>query len=57
MSLRASGLSRLVFYSHMALIPLVTPRFEIAETKPPYVCLGCLIHTYTNNMINMCHIQ
>jgi hypothetical protein len=25
--------------------------------KPPYVCPGCLIHTYSNNMINRCHIQ
>jgi hypothetical protein len=33
----------------------VTPRSEIAETKPPYVCPGCLIHMYSNNMINRCH--
>jgi hypothetical protein len=25
--------------------------------KPPYVCPGCFIHTYSNNMINRCHIQ
>jgi hypothetical protein len=35
----------------------VIPRSEIAETKPPYVCPGCLIHTYSNNMINRCHVQ
>jgi hypothetical protein len=35
----------------------VTPHSEISETKPPYVCPGCLIHTYSNNMINRCHIQ
>jgi hypothetical protein len=34
-----------------------TSRYEIAETKPPYVCPGCLTHTYNNNMINKCHIQ
>jgi hypothetical protein len=34
----------------------VTPRPEIAETKPPYVCSGYLIHMYSNNMINRCHI-
>jgi hypothetical protein len=25
--------------------------------KPPYVCPGCFIHKYSNNMINRCHIQ
>jgi hypothetical protein len=25
--------------------------------KPPYVCPGCFIHTYSNHMINICHIQ
>jgi hypothetical protein len=34
----------------------VIPRSEITETKPPYVCPGYLIHTYSNNMINKCHI-
>jgi hypothetical protein len=34
----------------------VTPHPEIAEMKPPYVCSGCLIHTYSNNIINRCHI-
>jgi hypothetical protein len=35
----------------------VIPRSEIAETKPPYVCPGCFIHTYSNNMINRFHAQ
>jgi hypothetical protein len=35
----------------------VIPRSEIAETKPPYVFPGCFIHTYSNHMINRCHIQ
>jgi hypothetical protein len=35
----------------------VIPHSEIAETKPPYVCPGCFIHTYSNNTINRCHIQ
>jgi hypothetical protein len=42
---------------NIALIPLVVPHFEKAETKPPYVCPGCLNHTYNNNMINKCHVQ
>jgi hypothetical protein len=29
---------------------------EIAGTKPPYVCPGCFIHTYSNNMINKFHV-
>jgi hypothetical protein len=36
---------------------IVIPHSEIMEMKPPYMCLGCLIHTYSNNMINICHIQ
>jgi hypothetical protein len=32
-------------------------RSEIAETKLLYMCPGCLIHTYSNNMINIYHIQ
>jgi hypothetical protein len=36
---------------NIALIPLVTLRSERVETKPLYVCLGCSIHTYSNNMI------
>jgi hypothetical protein len=35
----------------------VIPRSEIAGTKPPYVCSGCFIHTYSNNMINRFHVQ
>jgi hypothetical protein len=35
----------------------VIPRSEIAGTKPPYVCPGCFIHTYSNNMINRFHVQ
>jgi hypothetical protein len=38
---------------NMALVPLVLPRSEKVEPKPLYVCLGCLIHTYSNNMIHM----
>jgi hypothetical protein len=34
----------------------VIPCSEIADTKPPYMCPGCLIHTYNNNMINRCHV-
>jgi hypothetical protein len=40
-----------------ALIPLVIPRSEIEGTKPPYVCPGCFIHMYSNNMINRFHVQ
>jgi hypothetical protein len=35
----------------------VIPYFEIERTKPPYMCPGWLIHTYSNNMINRFHIQ
>jgi hypothetical protein len=35
----------------------VIPRSEIEGTKPPYVCPGCFIHTYSNNMINRFHVQ
>jgi hypothetical protein len=35
----------------------VIPQSEIVETKPPYVCPGCFIHTYNNNMINRFHVQ
>jgi hypothetical protein len=37
--------------------PIVIPHSEIAGTKPPYVCPGCFIHTYSNNMINRFHVQ
>jgi hypothetical protein len=39
------------------IIHSVIPRSEIAGTKPPYVCPGCFIHTYSNNMINKFHVQ
>jgi hypothetical protein len=43
---------------HLILISeLVIPRSEIEGTKPPYVCPGCFIHTYSNNMINRFHVQ
>jgi hypothetical protein len=35
---------------------IVIPRSKKAEAKPPYVCRGCLNHTYSNNMINRCHV-
>jgi hypothetical protein len=35
----------------------VIPRSEIEGTKPPYVCPGCFIHMYSNNMINRFHVQ
>jgi hypothetical protein len=35
----------------------VIPRSEIEGTKPPYVCPGRFIHTYSNNMINRFHVQ
>jgi hypothetical protein len=35
----------------------IIPRSEIAGMKPPYVCPGCFIHTYSNNMINRLHVQ
>jgi hypothetical protein len=57
LSLRATVLARLASYINTALIPLVIPRSEIAEMKPPYVCPGCFIHTYSNNMINRFHVQ
>jgi hypothetical protein len=39
-----------------AVVPVI-PRSEIAGTKPPYVCPGCFIYTYSNNMINRFHVQ
>jgi hypothetical protein len=33
------------------------PRSEKEGTKPPYVCLGCSNHTYSNNMITRFHVQ
>jgi hypothetical protein len=35
----------------------VIPHSEIAGAKPPYVCPGCSIHTYSNNMINRFHVK
>jgi hypothetical protein len=35
----------------------VIPRSEIVGTKPPYVCPGCFIHMYSNNMINKFYVQ
>jgi hypothetical protein len=35
----------------------VIPHSEIAGTKPPYVCPGCFIHTYSNNMIKRFQVQ
>jgi hypothetical protein len=31
--------------------------FRDSGTKPPYVCPGCFIHKYSNNMINRFHVQ
>jgi hypothetical protein len=42
---------------YIACILCVIPRSEIEETEPPYVCLGCFIHTYSNNMINRFPVQ
>jgi hypothetical protein len=39
------------------VILYVIPHSEIAGMKPPYVCPGCFIHTYSNNMINKFHVQ
>jgi hypothetical protein len=41
----------------VVVITYVIPRSEIEGTKPPYVCPGCFIHTYSNNMINRFHVQ
>jgi hypothetical protein len=35
----------------------VIPCSEIAGMKPTYVCPGCFLHTYSNNMINRVHVQ
>jgi hypothetical protein len=34
----------------------VIPCSEKEGTKPPYVCLGCSNHTYSNNMITRIHV-
>jgi hypothetical protein len=46
-----------LFHATKENTELVIPRSEIAETKPPYMCPGCFIHMYSNNMINIFHIQ
>jgi hypothetical protein len=38
---------------NIALIPLVIPQFEKVELKRLYVCPGCSLYTYSNNMIQM----
>jgi hypothetical protein len=38
---------------NIALIPLVIPQSKKVELKPLYVCPGCSLHTYSNNMIQM----
>jgi hypothetical protein len=38
------------------MLPVI-PHSEIAGMKPPYVCPGCFIHTYSNNMMNRFHVQ
>jgi hypothetical protein len=38
---------------NVALIPLLVPRSKKVELKPLYVCPGCSIHMYSNNMIQM----
>jgi hypothetical protein len=57
-------LATLYVTSSLALLALggfdltsVIPHSEIAGMKPPYVCPGCFIHTYSNNMINKFHVQ
>jgi hypothetical protein len=35
---------------------VVIPHSKIVGTKPPYVCPGCFIHMYSNNMINRFHV-
>jgi hypothetical protein len=43
--------------SRMVEFTVVISRSEIAGMKPSYVCPGCFIHTYSNNMINIFHVQ
>jgi hypothetical protein len=39
-------------------LPRVIPQSKKVELKPLYVCPGCSIHTYSNNMIPMqCSIK
>jgi hypothetical protein len=46
-----------LFDTSVLIMQPVIPRSEIAETKPPYVCSEYFIHTYSNNMINICPVQ
>jgi hypothetical protein len=50
-------LRTLLFQASISAHYCVVPCSEKMETKPPYVCPGCSNHTYSNNMINMCHVQ
>jgi predicted aspartyl protease len=52
-TLKGQGIDVILGMSWMNVIP----HSEIVETKPPYVCPGCFIHTYSNNMINRFHVQ
>jgi predicted aspartyl protease len=52
-TLKGQGIDVILGMSWMNVIP----RSEIVETKPPYVCPRCFIHTYSNNMINRFHVQ
>jgi hypothetical protein len=38
---------------NIALIPLVIPWCVKIEPKPLYMCPGCSMHMYSNNMIQM----
>jgi hypothetical protein len=52
-TLKGQGIDVILGMSWMNVIP----HSEIVETKPPYVCPGCFIHTYSNNTINRFHVQ
>jgi hypothetical protein len=39
-------------FEDQVVLDSVIPHSGIAETKPPYMCPGCLIHTYSNNIID-----
>jgi hypothetical protein len=53
----AVGVTAAAAHQQHSAAMAVIPRSEIAGTKPPYVCPGCFIHTYSNNMINRFHVQ
>jgi hypothetical protein len=43
---------------NIALTPLAIHQSEKLEPKPLYVCPGCSLHMYSNNMIQMqCSIK